>query len=167
MLAFSVVDIFCLFDILTVDMLTVGNRELPPRFQRKQQQLQQKDQTFSATDVGHSQSPPNFAAMQCADTSLYPGAFHPGATDIGSFGPMIPPAVNNVGVAQGPVATGNHRVNANSASDDVSLRPARNFTPLLKPNTPAALPKSVQSTHPQQNARMMVIKQVYYVTFLY
>lgn len=102
----------------------VKQNELPPRF-RKQQQTPTNNMN------GFNGSPD------------VPTMYIPGAGG-GSVGPNLPPMiVPGVGV------NGGIKKNNSPSPDEISLRPARNFAPSLKPSTPSLLPKSSQGS--QQN----------------
>ena len=128
-----------------------GNRELPPRFQRKQQQ---KDTTIASAEAGRPQSPSSFSSTstgRCPSPTGQAVPFQPSAVG-SSYMPMMPPMM----IGHGAPATSGPSRNGPSMMNDVSLRPVRNFTPLLRPNTPGTLPKSAQSAHPPVNNRMQV-----------
>jgi len=136
---------------LTVDKCycMAGNRELPPRFQRKQQ-MQQKDPHFVG-EIGHSDSPPGYGGGPSSSGSgsmSVPMHGVPFQQPGGMYAPMMPPMMMSTSMmggnpGGGPVMAGK---SAAAGNEDVSLRPVRNFAPLLKPNTPAMLPRSAQST---------------------
>jgi hypothetical protein len=131
-----------------------GNRELPPRFQKKQQQqqMQQKDSIVSS-ESGRPQSPASLSTLSAGGSSSpqgLPMSFQ-STTMGGAYVPMMPPVM--LGHAPGGMVGPK---SAPGMTDDISLRPMRNFTPILRPNTPATLPKSAQSAHPQTNNRMQV-----------
>ena len=131
----------------------VGNRELPPRFQRKQQQ-QLKDAHFAG------ESSPSDTATSGYGIVI-PSSCGTGSTSVpmhgmlfqqppGTYAPMMPPMMMGTAMMAGnpgggsPVMAG--KSPAPAGTEDVSLRPVRNFAPLLKPNTPAMLPRSAQSS---------------------
>jgi len=116
-----------------------AGRELPPRFQRKQaQHMHPKDSAFP-DDADRSISPPNY---QSSGPTVSP--FQPG-----TYAPMMPPTIlGGTQVTTTGAGAPSVPMKSSLSSDDVSLRPARNFAPVLKPNTPATLPKSAQSSHP-------------------
>jgi len=126
-------------------MRVAGNRELPPRFQRKQQQ-QQKDVHFSGelgphTDSGYGVGPSPSGSML---VPMHGGA--PFQQQSGTYSPMMPPMMIARNPGGSPVMAGKAAVATPAGGEDVSLRPVRNFAPLLKPNTPATLPRSAQSS---------------------
>jgi translation initiation factor 4G len=135
-----------------------ASRELPPRFQRKQQQMQQKDPSFPSEDITRSHSPSNFTSTASSTPPSSGGHLHaPPAVPLipfqpvsGSYAPMMPPTLLGAPV---PSVSG-VAPKSTQSGDDVSLRPVRNFAPLLKPNTPATLPKSALSSNPQSGFRM-------------
>jgi hypothetical protein len=114
--------------------------------------MQQKDSVVSS-ESGRSQSPTSLSALPAAGSPSPQGLpiSFPSTTMGGAYVPMMPPVMighapgGMVGPKSGP-----------GMADDISLRPMRNFTPVLRPNTPATLPKSAQSAHPQNNSRMQV-----------
>ena len=134
----------------------IGNRELPPRFQRKQQ-MQQKDPHFAGVEAGASDTPTSCYGV------VVPSSSGSGSMSVpmhgmlfqqppGTYAPMMPPMMmgapmtgGNPTAGSSPVMAGKSAVPAGN-TEDVSLRPVRNFAPLLKPNTPAMLPRSAQST---------------------
>jgi len=121
-----------------------GNRELPPRFQRKQQ-MQQK----GGGETGHSDVPPGYGVIPSSSASSVSVPMHgiPFQQPPGTYAPMMPPMMMGTSVMGGNPGSGPAMPGKSAAgSEDVSLRPVRNFAPLLKPNTPAMLPRSAQSS---------------------
>ena len=124
-----------------------GSRELPPRFQRKQQ-MQQKDvhlageaESASSYGVGPSSSGGGSMAMPMHGVLFQQPP--------GTYAPMMPPMMVGASMTGGnpgssPATAG--KLSGPAGNEDVSLRPVRNFAPLLKPNTPAMLPRSAQSS---------------------
>jgi len=118
---------------------------LPPRFQRKQQ-MQQKDAHFGG-EVGHSDSPPGYGVVPSSSGSgsmSVPMHGIPFQQPPGTYAPMMPPMMMSTSTMGGNPGSGPGKSAA--GNEDVSLRPVRNFAPLLKPNTPAMLPRSAQSS---------------------
>ena len=137
-----------------------GNRELPPRFQRKQQ-MQQKEAHYGA-EVGRSESPSGYGGVPSSSSSgslSMPMHGIPFQQPPGTYAPMMPPMMMGGNPGSGAVMTGKSA----AGSEDVSLRPVRNFAPLLKPNTPAMLPRSAQgssTTRAQVGASFVVLISV-------
>ena len=131
----------------------LGKHELPPRFQRKQQMQQKEAQVGS--DMGHSDSPLSTYGVGPSSSSPGGGSMTVPVHGVllqptpGTYQPMMPPMMMGTssmmaGNTGGPVTAG--KLPTPTGSEDVSLRPVRNFAPLLKPNTPAMLPRSAQSS---------------------
>ncbi|RUS87631.1 hypothetical protein EGW08_004616, partial [Elysia chlorotica] len=96
-----------------------ASRDLPPRFQRMAQH--QQFQPMGGPGSGGSTNSAPLGAPNQPSPSHSP--------------PLIgPPAVTNGNVGSG--------------KEEVSLRPAKNFTHMFKPNTPSMLPRSAQAQHP-------------------
>jgi len=126
-----------------------GNRELPPRFQRKQQ-MHQKDSHF-AGEISHSDTSSGYIVSPSSSGSgsmSVPLHGIPFQQPPGTYAPMMPPMMMGTAVMGGNPGSGGPAMTGKSAAgnEDVSLRPVRNFAPLLKPNTPATLPRSAQSS---------------------
>ena len=123
-----------------------GNRELPPRFQRKQQ-MQQKDAHFGG-EISQSDSLSGYGVGPSSSGTgsvSVPMQGIPFQQPPGTYAPMMPPMMMGTSVMggnPGPAMAGKSA----AGNEDVSLRPVRNFAPLLKPNTPAMLPRSAQSS---------------------
>lgn len=132
-------------------MLT-GN--LPPRFLRKQQQMQQKEITFTTVEGGQTAS--QSSANNCPSPPGHAMNFQSSQTG-STYSPMMPPNMlgHSTTSSGSPIGTAGFKQSPGLA-DDINLRPMRNYTPLLRPNTPATLPKSAQSAHPPTNHRIQV-----------
>jgi len=127
-----------------------GNRELPPRFQRKQQ-MQQKDAHFGG-ETAHVDSPSSYGVGPSSSgggTVSMPIHGIPFQPPSGTYTPMMPPMMMGPSMMGGNPGGGPALAGKSvtpTGGEDVSLRPVRNFAPLLKPNTPAMLPRSAQSS---------------------
>jgi len=102
-----------------------GNRELPPRFQRKQQ-MQQKDAHFAAVEAGLSDAASSYGVIPSSSGS--------GATSVsmhgvlfqqppGTYAPMMPPMMMGTSVMPGNPGGGSPPVTAGKSSS-----PAGNAT---------------------------------------
>lgn len=140
-----------------------GGRELPPRFQKKQQLQKEPPANDGPPSISHSPTPPTSAPSgQPGPMGPPPRPPHLVGPTSGMGGPYIPmgPYSSSLAMMQGSgpmslMAAGGGGMKAGQNSDDISLRPLRNsFMPLLRPNTPAMLPRSAQSA-PQMTVRMM------------
>jgi len=87
--------------------------------------------------------PPRFRKQQQQNSTVHSGAS--GGTGTGYQGP--PPGANHTadGASQPP-----HYFSSAASGEEISLRPAKIFPNLFKPNTPSLLPKSTQAP-PQHN----------------
>jgi len=119
--------------------------------------MQQKDAHFGG-ELGHSDAASSYGVGPSSSGAGSMSAPMHGMLfqqPPGTYVPMMPPMMmggSMMGGNPGSSPVTARKSTAPAANEDVSLRPVRNFAPLLKPKTPAMLPYSAQSsstTRPQ------------------
>lgn len=115
------------------------NRDKPDRSYAGRQQK----------DAGR-ELPPRFRKM-----NIPGGLQQQSSTGQNNVAPSLPTDAP-LGVKLGRGEGGNQAPPTRS-NEEISLRPARNFTPLFKPNTPSMLPKSTQIPNPPPNKQNLLL----------